>query len=447
MPHHDPPGADTPLSLATLLAHTHRLAVVGLGYVGLPLAVQLARHFDVVGFDILPERVAELQAGRDRTLEIAPDDLKAAAIAFSSDPAVLGGCRLIIVAVPTPIDEVRRPDLRPLEQACTLVGRSLARGTCVVFESTVYPGVTEEVCVPILSRESGLSLGEGFTVGYSPERINPGDRVHTLENVTKIVSGSDAATLELLVDVYGRIVRAGTHPVASIKIAEAAKVIENTQRDINIALMNELAIIFQRMGIDTLDVLEAAGTKWNFLPFRPGLVGGHCIGVDPYYLTYKAEMLGYHPEMILAGRRINDNMGKYVAERTIKLLIGASKQIRQATVAVLGLTFKENVPDLRNTRVTDIVRELQDYRVHAVLHDPLADPDDVKRHFGLSPRDLGDIGPVDAVIVAVAHEPYRRLALTDLVGLCREGDPILVDIKGMYPPAEARALGIRYWRL
>ncbi|HOG06457.1 MAG TPA: nucleotide sugar dehydrogenase [Syntrophales bacterium] len=447
MTHPETAGAEAPLSLATLAARTHRLAVVGLGYVGLPLAVQMARHFDVVGFDIRPERIAELKAGRDRTLEVAPDALKAVAIAFSSDPAVLKTCRLIIVAVPTPIDEARRPDLRPVEQACVLVGRNLARGTCVVFESTVYPGVTEEVCVPLLSRESGLSLGEGFTVGYSPERINPGDRVHTLESITKIVSGSDAATLKLLNDVYGRVVRAGIHPAASIKIAEAAKVIENTQRDINIALMNELAIIFQRMGIDTLDVLAAAGTKWNFLPFRPGLVGGHCIGVDPYYLTYKAEMLGYHPEMILAGRRINDNMGKYVAERTIKLLIGAGTQIREATVAVLGLTFKEDVPDLRNTRVIDIIRELQDYGIRTVVHDPLADPDEVERYFGLTLHDLKDIGPVDAVIVAVAHASYRRLALADIAGLCRSGDPVLVDIKGMFPAAEARAQGFRYWRL
>ena len=447
MTHPETAGAEAPLSLATLDKRTHRLAVVGLGYVGLPLAVQMARHFDVVGFDIRPERIAELQAGRDRTLEVAPEALRAVEIAFSSDPAILKTCRLILVAVPTPIDEARRPDLRPVEQACVLVGRNLARGTCVVFESTVYPGVTEEVCVPLLSRESGLSLGEGFTVGYSPERINPGDRVHTLESITKIVSGSDAATLKLLVDVYGRVVRAGIHPAASIKIAEAAKVIENTQRDINIALMNELSIIFQRLGIDTLEVLAAAGTKWNFLPFRPGLVGGHCIGVDPYYLTYKAESLGYHPEMILAGRRINDGMGKYIAERTVKMLIAADKPVRKARVAVLGLTFKENIPDIRNTKVVDIINELKGYGIEVFVHDPFADVSEVRSHYDLTLTPLKDITGMDALIIAVAHDDYRDLGLSGIAARCRDGNPVVADIKGIFSAREATELGIHYWSL
>jgi UDP-N-acetyl-D-galactosamine dehydrogenase len=424
-----------------------RIAVVGLGYVGLPLAIHLSACFSVVGYDVKEGRIAELKEGRDRTLEIPQEALKKTAIVFSADAEVLSTCSLIIVAVPTPIDDSRIPDLSPLKSAATAVGRRLTAGSTVVFESTVYPGVTEEVCVPILERESGLKLGKGFTVGYSPERINPGDKVHTLDNIIKVVSASDLETLALLSQIYGAIVKAGIYKTSGIKVAEAAKVIENTQRDINIALMNELSIIFNRMGIDTLEVLEAAGTKWNFLPFRPGLVGGHCISVDPYYLTYKAESMGYHPEMILAGRRINDNMGKYIAERTIKIMINADIAIRNARVAVLGMTFKENIPDLRNTRVIDIVTELKDYGVDVVVHDPMADPAEVEQYYGLTMTTLQNIQGVSAAIVAVAHQDYINLGLAGIAGLCFQDQPIIVDVKALFDPEEARKLGIRLWRL
>jgi UDP-N-acetyl-D-galactosamine dehydrogenase len=434
-------------AFASFLDRSSKIAVVGLGYVGLPLAVHLSAHFAVTGYDVRKSRIAELKQGHDRTLEVSGETLKKAVLDFTADPQILSSCPLIIVAVPTPIDDSRIPDLRPVENAAHAVGKHLAAGSTVVFESTVYPGVTEDICVPILEKQSGLKLGEGFTVGYSPERINPGDKVHTLDNITKIVSASDPQTLELLSQIYGTIVRAGIYRTSSIKVAEAAKVIENTQRDINIALMNELSIIFNRMDIDTLEVLEAAGTKWNFLPFRPGLVGGHCIGVDPYYLTYKAESIGYHPEMILAGRRINDNMGKYIAERTIKILINAGRPVRNARVAVLGLTFKENIPDLRNTRVIDIITELKDYGVHVLVHDPMADPAEVNHYYGLTVMPVQDIQEVDAVIVAVAHQAYQHLGLAGIAGLCRKGRPIVVDVKAIFDPEEARRLGIRYWRL
>jgi len=434
-------------AFASFLDRSSKIAVVGLGYVGLPLAVHLSAHFAVTGYDIRKSRIAELKQGHDRTLEVSGETLKKAVLDFTADPQILSSCPLIIVAVPTPIDDSRIPDLRPVENAAHAVGKHLAAGSTVVFESTVYPGVTEDICVPILEKQSGLKLGEGFTVGYSPERINPGDKVHTLDNITKIISASDVQTLELMSQIYGTIVKAGIYRASSIKVAEAAKVIENTQRDINIALMNELSIIFNRMDIDTLEVLEAAGTKWNFLPFRPGLVGGHCIGVDPYYLTYKAESIGYHPEMILAGRRINDNMGKYIAERTIKILINAGRPVRNARVAVLGLTFKENIPDLRNTRVIDIITELKDYGVHVLVHDPMADPAEVNHYYGLTVTPVQDIQEVDAVIVAVAHEAYQHLGLAGMSGLCRSGRPIVVDVKAIFDPEEARRLGIHYWRL
>ncbi len=360
------------ITFDALITRENKIAVVGLGYVGLPLAVHLAAHFDVVGFDLKAERIQELQSGFDRTLEVPGSQLDKAKLNYTDKPADLSDCRLMIVAVPTPIDEFRIPDLGPLRGASTTVGRYLQKGSCVVYESTVYPGATEEVCIPILEAESGLKFERDFTVGYSPERINPGDKVHSLDKIMKIVSGSDPATCELLANVYGQVVKAGIHKAGSIKVAEAAKVIENTQRDLNIALMNELAKIFDICGIDTLEVLEAAGTKWNFLPFRPGLVGGHCIGVDPYYLTFKAEALGYHPEMILAGRRINDGMGKHIAERTVKMLIKAGKQVRGARVAILGITFKEDVPDLRNTKVVDIIRELKDYGVEVLDQRPFS---------------------------------------------------------------------------
>jgi UDP-N-acetyl-D-glucosamine/UDP-N-acetyl-D-galactosamine dehydrogenase len=434
-------------SLSSFLERRQKIAVVGLGYVGLPLAVHLARHFTVVGYDISRDRIAELRKGHDRTLEVPDRNLQSPSLNFTANAKALSPCRIIIVAVPTPIDHSRIPDLGAVEGATVTVGRHLAAGSTVVFESTVYPGVTEDFCVPLLERESGLTLGKDFSVGYSPERINPGDKVHTLDKVTKIVSGSDPETRELLAGIYGRIVKAGIHRAVSIKVAEAAKVIENTQRDINIALMNELSIIFNLMGIDTTEVLEAAGTKWNFLPFRPGLVGGHCIGVDPYYLTYKAESVGYHPEMILAGRRLNDGMGKYIAERTIKMLISADRQVRSARVAIMGLTFKENIPDLRNTRVVDIIEELKDYGVEVLVHDPLADVREIRRYYGLHAVSFNKISEVDAVVLAVAHKAYQDLGLARIAGLCRGGQALLVDVKGMFKPEEAEKLGIRYWRL
>jgi len=435
------------LTFETLCCRQDKVAVMGLGYVGLPLAISLADHFDVIGFDQNPDRIRELEAGIDRTLEVPRDRLGNANITFTSDARALDLCRLFIVAVPTPIDQFRIPDLSPVRKASRTAGRYLKPGSCVVYESTVYPGVTEDECVPILEEASGLRFGIDFTVGYSPERINPGDKVHTLENIKKIVSGSDDRTCRLLADVYGQVVKAGIHEASSIRVAEAAKVIENTQRDINIALMNELSMIFDRMGIDSLEVLEAAGTKWNFLPFRPGLVGGHCIGVDPYYLTFKAESIGYHPEMILAGRRINDGMGKYIAERTVKMLISAGKQVRDARVAVLGITFKENVPDLRNTRVVDIIDELRDYGIDVVSHDPYADREEARQYCGIEPVDFDGIGAVDAVIVAVIHEEYRDVGITGLARLCPDGTPIVVDVKSGFDPQEAFEHGIAYWRL
>ena len=424
-----------------------RIAVVGLGYVGLPLAVRLSGHFSVTGYDINEKRVAQLQSGEDRTLEVPGEEMQKARIFFTSNGADLESCRLIIVAVPTPIDEYRIPDLTPVKSATQTVGAHLSPGTCVVFESTVYPGVTQEVCIPILEKESGLAAGKGFSVGYSPERINPGDREHTLENVVKIVSGLNEETANLLQDVYGEVVGAGIHRASCIKVAEAAKVIENTQRDLNIALMNELAMIFHKMGIDTTEVLEAAGTKWNFMPFRPGLVGGHCIGVDPYYLTFKAESMGYHPEMILAGRRINDNMGKYVAERTVKILIQNGKTVNTAKIAVLGVTFKENVPDLRNTKVVDIIGELEDYGCAVRVHDPLADPMEAREHYGITLTPMEGLSDMDAVILAVRHRTYMDMGLLRIAQLCGPGGPIVVDVKAAFDPKAAKKMGISYWRL
>jgi len=433
--------------LEDFVAHAEKIAVVGLGYVGLPLAVHLSHYFSVVGFDVKDSRIKELRQGFDRTLEITLEQLKAAAVTFTSDPASLAECRLIIVAVPTPIDGSRIPDLSAIRGASTLAGKHLTPGSCVVYESTVYPGVTEDICVPILAAESGLSFGQDFFVGYSPERINPGDKVHTLESIVKIVSGSDRETTELLKGIYGKVVKAGIYEASSIKVAEAAKVIENTQRDINIALMNELSIIFQRLGIDSLEVLEAAGTKWNFLPFRPGLVGGHCIGVDPYYLTYKAESLGYHPEMILAGRRINDGMGKYISERTVKMLIAADKPVRKARVAVLGLTFKENIPDIRNTRVVDIITELAGYGIEVLVHDPLAVPEEVRAHYNLDLTPMRNINDLDAVIVAVAHDEYLKLGIESIAALCKTMPPVVIDIKGLFKGRDMGKQNMQYWSL
>ena len=430
-----------------LSARKEKMAVVGLGYVGLPLAVHLAQFFDVVGYDLDAKRITELQSHFDHTLEVTTEELKQVDITYTSDDGLLAQCKLIVIAVPTPIDAYRIPDLNPLRSASHTVGKNLVAGSCVVFESTVYPGATEEVCLPILSQESGLAYGEQFTLGYSPERINPGDKVHTVDKIVKVVSGSDESTRDLLAKVYGMIVPAGIHMASSIKVAEAAKVIENTQRDLNIALMNELSMIFDRLNIDTLEVLEAAGTKWNFLPFRPGLVGGHCIGVDPYYLTHKAEAIGYHPEMILAGRRINDGMGKYIAEKTVKMLIGAGKQVRKATIAVLGITFKENVPDLRNTRVVDIISELQDYGVQVIACDPLADATEARRYYDIHLQPLDSVKGVDGVILAVIHEAYAAMGIGGIAQLCSKRQPIFVDVKGAFTDHEAREHAITYWRL
>jgi UDP-N-acetyl-D-galactosamine dehydrogenase len=435
------------LTFESLAARKEKIAVVGLGYVGLPLAVHLSRHFDVVGYDFKSSRIAELKSGKDRTLEVSDEEMASSTVTYTDDPEALGSCRLIIVAVPTPIDQYRIPDLTPLCSASQTAGRHLTRGSCVVFESTVYPGATEEVCVPIIEKESGLVFGKDFSVGYSPERINPGDKVHTVDKIMKIVSGSDEATAQMLKMVYSSVVKAGIHVAPSLKVAEAAKVIENTQRDLNIALMNELAMIFDIMGIDTLDVLEAAGTKWNFLPFRPGLVGGHCIGVDPYYLTFKAESIGYHPEMILAGRRINDGMGKYVADRVVKLMIQEGKQINHTRVGVLGITFKEDVPDLRNTRVVDIIAELEDYGIDVVVHDPMADPEEAKAYYDVELTSLDSLNGVDALVLAVSHKTYRDMGLVGLAGLCRGDRPVVVDVKSAFDPEVATTEGIIYWRL
>ncbi len=435
------------VTFESLITGKDCIGIVGLGYVGLPLAVHLSKHFRVIGFDLKTNRIKELESGIDKTLEVDGPSLKNAEILYTDQAGELANCRMIIVAVPTPIDQYRIPDLNPLRSASKLTGEHLAKGSCVIFESTVYPGATQEVCLPILEKESGLNFGRDFTVGYSPERINPGDTVHTLENIMKIVSGSDDATTAMLAKVYGKVVKAGIHEASSIKVAEAAKVIENTQRDLNIALMNELSMIFDTMNINTTEVLEAAGTKWNFLPFRPGLVGGHCIGVDPYYLTFKAEALGYHPEMILAGRRINDGMSKYVAERTVKIMIKQGIQVHGAKVAILGITFKEDVPDLRNTKIVDIISELEDYGIKVLTHDPLADKAEARQYYGLTLNNMDALKNVDAVILAVSHKKYKKMGMSGIAGLCRKGKPIIVDIKSMFTPEQAKTKAITYWQL
>ncbi len=428
------------------MALDRMVAVVGLGYVGLPVAVAFGKVGRAIGFDINPTRIAELREGNDRTGEVSAADLKEADILYTASIDDLRGADFHIVAVPTPVSEANQPDLTLMFKASETVGRALKPGDIVVYESTVYPGVTEEECVPILERVSGLKCGRDFTVGYSPERINPGDREHTFTKIRKVVSGQDAETLDVVARVYESVVTAGVFRATSIKVAEAAKVIENTQRDLNIALMNELALIFDRLGIDTNDVLEAAGTKWNFLKFRPGLVGGHCIGVDPYYLTHKAEKIGYIPQVILAGRRINDGMGKFVAQRAVKEMVHAGHCILGSTVTVLGLTFKEDCPDLRNSRVIDIIRELQDYGINVQVHDPLADPDEALHEYGVKPVPIEELRPASGVVVAVAHREFRSLEVADLKRLMGEA-PVLVDVKGIYDPAAVRATGIRFWRL
>ncbi len=430
-----------------LLEKETKLAVIGLGYVGLPLAVAFARETDVIGYDANEGKIQSYKEGTDATKEVGDEAVRESGIRFTSDPSCLKEAKFLVVAVPTPIREDRTPDLSPVESATRTVGRNLTQGAVVVYESTVYPGVTEDVCVPILEAESGLACGRDFRVGYSPERINPADKEHVLANITKIVSGMDAETLDTVADVYGLVALAGVYRAESIKVAEAAKVIENSQRDINIAFMNELSVIFHKMGIDTKAVLEAAGTKWNFLDFRPGLVGGHCIGVDPYYLTHKAEQLGYHSQVILAGRRINDGMGKYVAEHIVKGLIRCGKTIKGSRVAVLGFAFKENCQDTRNTKVIDIIRELGEYGVEVTVADDVADAREARRLYGINVVRLEDMGKSDAVAVCVQHDIFRGLTPGWFGGLYEGSQKLLFDLKGMYDRQEFINAGYYYWRL
>jgi UDP-N-acetyl-D-galactosamine dehydrogenase len=423
------------------------LAVIGLGYVGLPLVVEFGKQSRTIGFDISLVRVESCQRGVDPSREIPDADMRAAAHAeYSNDPAVLAEADIIIVAVPTPVDDAHRPDFTPLIGASKTIGAHMQKGATVIYESTVYPGATEEVCIPVLESASGMTWKEDFFVGYSPERINPGDRKHMLTNVIKVVSGDTPATLETVATLYERIVQPGVHRCSSIKAAEACKVIENTQRDLNIALMNELAIIFDKVGVDTSEVLRAAGTKWNFLAFSPGLVGGHCIGVDPYYLTHKAEMVGYLPQVILAGRRINDGMGKYIAEQTVKNMIAAGSSVKGARVIVLGLTFKENCSDLRDSKVADVISELESYGVEVMTHDPWADPEAAQREFGVRLFDWQELPPADAIVAAVSHRELLALPVADIVGKLTSGG-CFIDVKARFDEEKLAAEGVRVWRL
>ncbi len=425
-----------------------KIAVVGLGYVGLPLAVEFGKKFPTVGIDLSADKIAAYRNFVDPTGEVSSEDLCAATqLSCYTEPEVLGDADFIIVAVPTPVDEANQPDFSPLVSSSTTVGRHMKRGATVIYESTVYPGATEEICIPVLENESGMKWKQDFHVGYSPERVNPGDKERTITKITKVVSGDDIETLEKVAQLYASVIVAGVHKASSIKVAEASKVIENTQRDLNIALMNELAIIFEKIGIDTLEVLKAAGTKWNFLPFRPGLVGGHCIGVDPYYLTHKAEMLGYHPQVILAGRRINDGIASYVAKQTIKQMIHSDSMIKGAKVIVLGLTFKENCADLRNSKVANVVRELESFGCDVVVHDPVANATEAKHEYGIEltaweslPRNA------DAVVAAVMHKEYLAQPLDEILGLMKKGGAF-IDIKSAFEQEKIRSAGFRLWRL
>jgi UDP-N-acetyl-D-galactosamine dehydrogenase len=429
---------DSPMSI---------IAVVGLGYVGLPLAVEFGKKHRTIGFDLSERKIDAYKRHVDPTGEVSAADLKAATrLEPTASPQALKEADFLVVAVPTPIDSAHNPDFSPLVSASTTVGRNLKHGATVIFESTVYPGATEEVCVPIIERESGLRWKKDFFVGYSPERINPGDKEHTLTRITKVVSGDTPETLERVAALYASVITAGVYKASSIKVAEAAKVIENTQRDLNIALMNELSLIFHRLGIDTLEVLEAAGTKWNFLKFRPGLVGGHCIGVDPYYLTYKADMLGYHPQVILAGRRINDGMGKFVAEQTVKQLIQLGFPVKGSNVLVLGLTFKENCPDLRNSKVIDVILELESFGVTAHVHDPVAPPEDAQHEYGIELKAWDDLPQATAIVAAVAHDEFRCRPLEDFTAKLVPGG-LVVDVKCQMDPMQLQKLGFRVWRL
>ncbi|MDO4585859.1 MAG: nucleotide sugar dehydrogenase [Planctomycetia bacterium] len=430
-----------------IVAGQEKISLVGLGYVGMPIAVAFARKIKVIGFDLNNEKIELYRNGIDPTCEVGNDIIRQTTVEFTSDEKRLQEAKFHIVAVPTPVNSDHTPDLRPVEGASTILGRNLTPGSIIVYESTVYPGVTEDICVPILEKESGLKCGVDFKVGYSPERINPGDKVHRLETIVKIVSGMDAETLDTVAKVYELVVEAGVHRASSIKVAEAAKVIENSQRDINIAFMNELSIIFNKLGIDTQSVLKAAGTKWNFLNFSPGLVGGHCIGVDPYYLTHRAEQIGYHSQIILSGRRINDDMGKYVAEQLVKALIKAEISVKNAKVAILGLTFKENCPDTRNTKVIDIIHELAEYSIKPIIVDPVADSVEAKHEYGIDFVDLSSIKQMDAVIIAVAHSEFIKLTKKEIEQLFgNQKQKVLFDLKGILNRDEYESAGYLYWR-
>lgn len=430
-----------------LLSGEEKLSLVGLGYVGMPIAVAFAKRVNVIGYDLNARKIEQYRSGIDPTNEVGSDAIKATTVEFTADETKLREAKFHIVAVPTPVNDDHTPDLTPVEGASRILGRNLLKGSIVVYESTVYPGVTEDICIPILEKESGLKCGVDFKVGYSPERINPGDKVHRLETIVKIVSGMDEESLDEIAKVYELVVEAGVHRAPTIKVAEAAKVIENSQRDINIAFMNELSIIFNKMGIDTKSVLKAAGTKWNFLKFSPGLVGGHCIGVDPYYLTYKAERIGYSSQVILAGRRINDGMGKYVAENCVKKLIKANKRVKDARVAIFGFTFKENCPDTRNSKVFDIVKELREYGIEPMIADPVADAEEALHHYGISFVSLNDVKNMDAVILAVAHDAFHSLNIQDMDTLFAEGKKVFLDVKGLMDRNAYEAAGYDYWRL
>jgi UDP-N-acetyl-D-glucosamine/UDP-N-acetyl-D-galactosamine dehydrogenase len=423
------------------------IAVVGLGYVGLPLAVEFGKKYKTLGLDLSAEKVAAYARHVDPTGEVSSENFRLATqLSCSTDAATLKEADFIVIAVPTPVDNAHQPDFTPLVKSSEAVGRNLKRGAIVVYESTVYPGATEEVCIPILEKQSGLKWKTDFFVGYSPERINPGDKERTVTKITKVVSGDTPETLAKVAEIYGAIITAGVYPASSIKVAEAAKVIENTQRDLNIALMNELAVIFHRIGIDTLEVLKAAGTKWNFLPFRPGLVGGHCIGVDPYYLTHKAEMLGYNPQVILAGRRINDGMGKYIAEQTIKMMIAGDLQVKGANVIVLGMTFKENCPDLRNSKVIDVVQELKSFGVNVYIHDPIADAHECEHEYGVTLTAWDALPQASAIVAAVAHTEYAEMGLGKLAAKATK-NAVFVDVKSIHAPQAVADLGMNGWRL
>lgn len=433
-----------------ILKREAKISLVGLGYVGMPIAVAFAKKADVIGFDLNEKKIELYKLGIDPTNEVGDEVIANTTVEFTSDEARLKEAKFHIVAVPTPVKGDHTPDLTPMVSACEIVGRNLTKGSIVVFESTVYPGVTEEICMPILEEKSGLKCGEDFKIGYSPERINPGDKIHRLETIVKIVSGMDEDTLDTVAKVYELVVEAGVHRAPTIKVAEAAKVIENSQRDINIAFMNELSIIFNKMGIDTKSVLTAAGTKWNFLKFYPGLVGGHCIGVDPYYLTYKAEQMGYHSQVILSGRRINDDMGKYVAENVVKTLIKADLAIKNAKVAILGFTFKENCPDTRNTKIYDIVNELSEYGIKPLIADPVADATEAKQLYGIDFCNIRDITDCDAVVLAVAHDVFTKLTDSDFDRMFKAEDNskrVLVDVKGLLDRSKFESAGYNYWRL